>query len=48
METVAEMKAETTTESREQIASNFLSVAATTTAAMLYTAAYKLIESNFF
>ena len=38
----------TTVESKEQITSKFLSVAATTTATMLYAAACKLIESTLF
>ena len=47
--TEAEVEAvETTVPSREQITSNFLTVAATTTAAMLYTAACKIIETNLF
>ena len=39
---------ETTVESREQTTQKFLSVAATTTATMLYVAACKLIESTLF
>ena len=48
---VAEIDVETveiTVASREPITSNFLSVAAMTSAAMMYTAACKLIKSNLF
>ena len=49
--TVTEVEVETAAtkvENREQISSKFLTVAVTTTAAMLYTAACKLIETNLF
>ena len=39
---------ETKLEDREKITSKFLTIAATTTAAMIYTAACKLIETNLF
>ena len=49
--TVAEIQEEiqeTKVEDKEKITSRFLTVAATTTAAMIYTAACKLIETNLF
>ena len=48
---IAEIKEEvqeTKTEDREKITSKLLTITATTTAAMLYTAACKLIETNLF
>ena len=43
---IKEEKDDTRTEDREKVASKFLTIAATTTAAMLYTAACKIIETN--
>ena len=45
---IVEKTQEVQVEDKRQIASKFLTVAATTTAAMLYTAACKLIETNLF
>ena len=45
---VEEENRETKSEERGKITSKFLTIAATTTAAMIYTAACKLIETNLF